>query len=305
MAGNTEGQNVMVQGRIVWTCGNTPFDGKLKTDQNTKQVKLNAAGEQQMEYGFGLAVAKSELVQGKSGWDLWSAMHNQRSLLYPTNVPPSFAMKWKDGDGVDHNGVSFAQREGHAGHIIVAMTTTIKPKFFKYHNGAYEAINEGLKCGDYVQVQVNVKAHPPFGQGKPGLYINPLSVLFLAPGKEIINAPSAEQIFGAQPNMAPPPGAVVDHGMTGMAPSGPMAAPAPSFGQPPNVAPQMIQQQAQAPAPNYGVIPPQYQPQQPAQAPAPQGFPQPNVAPAAQHYPQQAAVGGMPPVPGVPGWPQQ
>lgn len=301
MAGNTEGQNVMTQGRIVWCSGDTPFTGKLKTDQNTKQVKTNAAGEQLVEYGFGLAIAKTELVQGKSGWDLWSAMHNQRSLLYPTNVPPSFAMKYKDGDGVDHNGTPFAQREGHAGHIIVAMTTTIKPKFFRFVNGAYEVINEGIKCGDYVQVQVNVKAHPPFGNGKPGLYINPNSVLFLAPGKEIINAPSAEQIFGAQPNMALPPGAVVDQGVPmGMpAATGPMGMPAP------NMAPQMIaQQQMQAPAPNYGVIPPQYQPQQPAQAPAPQGFPQPNVAPVAQHY-QQPAGGGLPPVPGVPGWPQQ
>lgn len=195
---NTDGQAVMVQGRIVWTSGDL-FNGKLKTEFGTQVPKLNKMGEQMKEFGFGLAVDKNLLQQ--AGPDqpghIWTAMHEEAGKLYPGGqIPPGFSMKYKDGDGMDHQGQPFAKREGHAGHIVLSLTTSLSIKFFKWENAQNIQVNEGIKCGDYVNVQVQVKAHPAIGQGKPGLYLNPMAVQLMGYGAEIINAPSGDQIFG-------------------------------------------------------------------------------------------------------------
>lgn len=296
----TQGRSVLVQGRIVWTNGDL-FAGKAKLDYNTKAPKLNAQGEPLREYGFGLAVPKSVLGQAGPGQpgEIWAAIHEEAFTLFPSRqIPPAFAMKFKDGDGIDDKGQPFAQREGYAGHLIFACTTTLPIKFFKWENGQNIMVNEGIKCGDYVNVQLHIKAHPAVGAGKAGLYLNPNAVQFLGYGKEIVNAPSGDQIFG---NQAPP----VPQGASAMP-----LAPQPGQMLVPQAAPQQPTQTAYAP--NHGVLPPQHQP---APMPAPQAAaptypqavapvmpaptayqPQQTVAPAA--YPQAA------PVPQGQGFPQ-
>jgi hypothetical protein len=278
----------MVQGRIVWTSGDL-FKGKPKLDQNTRQRRVNKQGQEMTEYGFGLAVPKASLGE------IWNKIHEAAYTIYPSRqIPPAFAWKYKDGDGIDHNGVSFAQREGHAGHLIFACVTTLPIKWYKYENGNNILINEGVKCGDYVNVQVQISAHAAQGTGKPGLYINPMAVQFLGFGKEIINAPSGDQIFGA-----------ADPSVQQGASAVPLA-PQPGQMLVPNMAPQ----------PHYAVLPPQMQPPQaapayPQQAPAPQAYPPPlatmqpppfQPAPQAPTYPPQQqfaqpAPVGMPPIP--------
>ena len=281
----TEGRTIMVQGRIVWTSGDL-FQGKPKLDLNTKQPKIDKQGQPIMEYGFGLAVPKSVLNQAEAGQpgEIWSAIHAEAYTLYPSRqLPPGFAWKYKDGDGVDHNGQSFADREGHAEHLIFACTTTIPIKYFRLENGNNFLINEGIKCGDYVNVQLGIKAHGPVGQGKAGLYLNPLAVQLIGYGAAIINMPSGNQIFGtvAPPlpqgasltPLAPMPGPLI--------PSAPMSGPAlapqsiPAYGSPPVV------QQAQA-TPHYGVVPQAFQP----------------AMPQMQGYNQQPAAPAMPQMPG-------
>jgi hypothetical protein len=221
-----------------------------------------------MQYGFGLAVPKpgpaSTPDEVKNFMDMWNAIQSEAMALYPTGqIPPGFSFKYKDGDGVDHKGMPFSSREGYAGHLVYALTTSLPLKFFKYEGGAYVQVKDGIKCGDYVQVQVNVKGHlpKPGTQGKPGLYLNPNMTLFLGFGKEIVNAPDASAVFGA----APPP-----------MPTGASATP---VGGPANFAafgaPEAFQLQAtpaipQAPqTPQWGgqanpnVLPPQFQPPQP------------------------------------------
>lgn len=257
----SNGRSVLVQGRIVWVIGDL-FKGRAKTDYNTRAVKLNAQGEPMMEYGFGLAVPKSvlqQMGQGQPG-EVWAAMHEEAYTLFPSRqIPPSFAMKYKDGDGIDDKGVPFAQREGYAGHVVLACTTSIPIKYFRWENGQNILINDGIKCGDYVNVQLNIKAHPAIGQGKAGLYLNPMAVQFLGYGKEIINTPSGDALFGTQAPqvpmgasatpLAPQPGQMlVPNGMA----TGYAQAPTPSYAQP--AAPQA------APAPHYGVLPQQHQP---------------------------------------------
>ncbi len=254
---DTQGKSVLVQGRIVWTSGDL-FKGRLKTEFGSNIPKLNKQGEQQKEFGFGLAVPKAALAQMEAGQpgEIWAAMHNEAYTLYPSRqLPPAFAMKYKDGDGIDDKGQPFNKREGYAGHIVLALTTTLPIKFFRFDSAAGQnvQINEGIKCGDYVNCQVFVKAHGAIGQGKPGLYLNPMAVQFIGYGAEIINAPSGDQMFG---NQAP------------ALPQGASATPlAPQPGQ--MLVPQPGQMPAQAMAPNYGVLPQQFQP-----APMPAQHPQ-------------------------------
>ncbi len=285
----------MVQGRIVWTSGDL-FKGRQKIDMNTKQPRRNAAGEIMMEYGFGLAVMKASLAQTGAGQpgEIWAAIHAEAMTLYPNGqIPPSFAMKYKDGDTIDDKGISFAQREGYSGHLVFACTTSLPIKYFKYENGNNILINEGIKCGDYVNVQLQIKAHPAFGQGKAGLYLNPNAVQLLGYGKEIINTPSGDAIFGTQALPQYPGASAMPVAPT----AGPLVPPpmgqpfAPPQGQQPSYQPPMP---AAAPQPHYAVVPPAHQPPPGGMpAPAPVGYAQPMQPP---HYPQQQA-GGFPPVP--------
>jgi len=313
MTQTSQGKTVMIQGRIVWTSGDL-FKGKQRTDQNTRAPLMNPDGTPKMEYGFGLAIPKSALQQGQSGFDLWAAMHEEAAQIYPSRqYPPAFAWKYKDGDGVDHNGVPFSQREGHAGHLIFSMTTSLPIKYFRHENGSNILINEGIKCGDYVQVQVQVKAHGAVGQGKPGLYLNPMAVLFLGYGKEIVNQPTGDQIFGTQAPMIPPgasatpiaptnaplvpTGAPQMQPMPGMGYGQPAAAPSPV----PGFGAASVPQQP-AVQPHYGVLPQAHQPQfQQPGMPAPAPVPQQPV----YQQPPQAAPQGMPGIPPMPGYGQR
>lgn len=321
MSQQTQGKNVMVQGRIVWVAGDL-FKGDKKTDQQTKQVKLDQNGQPIMQYGFGLAVPKSVFSQtgpGQPG-EIWAAIQGEVMALYPSGqIPPAFAYKYKDGDGVDHNGAPFNQREGYAGCLIFALTTQIPIKFFRFEGGQNIMVNEGIKCGDYVNVQVSVKAHGAIGTSKPGMYLNPNAVQLVAPGKEIINSPSGDQIFGVQ---APPtPQNYVAPEMGAMPQMGQAPAAMPQMGQPPampqgNFAPQGFtappQQMAPPATPHYGVLPQAHQPSM-QQSPAPTapfgqpGMPmapgQPMAAPTAQFAPPTQSFPN--PGQGFPAQPQQ
>lgn len=288
----SEGKQVLLQGRILWTAGKDVFSGAPRKDAMGKPI-MNQNGEPAMQYGYGLAVPKPgpqstpQEVENFNG--IWNAIQSEAMALYPTgHIPPGFSFKYKDGDGVDHKGVPFANREGYKGCLVFALTTSLPLKFFRYEGGAYVQVNDGIKCGDYVQVQVNVKGHlpKPGTQGKPGLYLNPNLTCFLGYGKEIVNAPDAASVFGA----APPP-------MPSGASATPVGGPAnfANFGQPAQEqAPQGIggfaqppQQQApQAPAwngqQNQQVLPPQFQQQQ--QAPQQQ-----------QQWSQPPQMNGAPP----------
>ena len=199
MSTQANGNNLLLQGRIVWITGSNIFEGKQKTDYNTNAPIFGADGNPTMEYGFGLAVPKlgADGQQHPEFAKLWAALHNEAYTLYPDgNIPPGFAMKYKDGDGIDHNGKKFSDREGHAGHIILTCTTQLSIKFFEFIGGNNVMINTGIKNGDYVNVQINLKAHPAKGQGKAGLYVNPSAVQLIQAGAEIINTPSGDSMFG-------------------------------------------------------------------------------------------------------------
>lgn len=293
---SADGQVVLVQGRIVWVAGDL-FTGKLETIYGSNQPKINPkSGKQDTVYRFGLSVLKSELADPTKG-AIWAAMHAEARLLYPSgHIPPTFAWKYKDGDGVDDQGQPFGQREGYPLCLVFTLSTNIQPRFFRWENGNNIQIASGIKCGDYVNVQVKVVGQM---SAKPGLYLNPMVTQLVAPGKEIINAPSADQVFGAA--MPAPPSNYIppeQPTMPGMAPA-PLAPP----GYPAPAAPAPMPAMT-APPPNYGVLPPAHQPPapagvyppQPAHHMPPPGYPAP--APAHAAPPGYPAPGGMPPIPG-------
>jgi hypothetical protein len=275
----------MVQGRIVYTIGDL-FAGETATTYGTKNPKLNKAGQQYKEYGFGLAVPKSILSQtgiGQPG-EVWARLHEATQMGYPNKpIPTDFNMKWKDGDtGTLKDGTPLNTKEGYPGHIVLSLKTTIPIKFFKYEAGQYFQVNDGIKCGDYVSVQMSINVHTGTN---PCLFLNPNAVLFLGYGKEIVATPSASAVFGSAPP-ALPEGASA----TPISPMGfmmPTQQAAPQFAAPPvmqqapmtqqyqqpQAAPPVMQQQA-APTPHFGVLPQQFQQQQVApQIPAVPGMP--------------------------------
>ncbi len=293
------GSNLTIQGRVVWITGKTLFEGRQKTDYNTKQPLLGNDGQPKVEFGFGLAIPKIDPATGQNTEEyikVWNALHQEAFTIYPSGqLPPAFAMKYKDGDGVDHNGKPFGDREGYPGHIILACTTMIPIKFFKFEGGNNQLVNTGIKNGDYVNVQLNIKAHPAQGNGNAGLYLNPAAVQLIQPGKEIINTPSGNQMFGVQ---AP---AYTGQMVADQVPTMPNITPATPA---PVQAPPAPVQTPAAPA-HYGVVPPQMQPPAgnaatPGQVIAPSIPGQVNPAPPAVHSENQQ----VPMAPGIPTMPQ-
>jgi hypothetical protein len=277
-----ESISVMVQGRVVYTVGDL-FAGETAKIYGTQNPKLNKQGQPYKEYGFGLAVPKTAFTQvgpGEPG-EIWSKMQEAAYTIFPNRViPANFHMKYKDGDtGTNQDGTPVNTKMGYPSHVVFSMKTSIPMKFFRWENGNYIQISDGIKCGDYVSVQVSINAHAGVNAG---LYLNPSAVLFLGYGEAIVNVPSATQIFGSAAPVVPQGASMTPTAPTGfIAPTGApqttgFAGPAQAFGAP---APQMSQQ-AQ---PHYGVLPQVHQPQGFTQAP--QGAPQAPQMP-------------MPPIPG-------
>lgn len=305
----SNGQTVMVQGRVVWTSGSNIFSGKARVDDRTKQPVIDQkTGEQVIEYGFGLAVPKSEIGT------VHQAMQTEALGIYPSGqLPPTFAWKFKDGDGVDHNGQPFSSRTGYAGHYVLACTTRIPIKFFVFDRSTNQnvLVNEGIKCGDYLNVQLQVKAHGPIGQGKAGLYLNPMAAQLIGYGEEIVNAPSGNDIFGLQAPPTPQGASVTPIGGSAQLLPSTATTAMPGMAQAP------APQQAAAPEAqaHYGVLPPQHQPQQantamPGMAQAvgkAHSVPQPAANPMGampgmtQAPAPQAAANPMGAMPGMPG----
>lgn len=211
MSGTTAAATVLATGRIVW---GDLFKGTPKLDDNDQPVIDPETGAQVIEYSFGLAIPKSEFTQDKMGpggpAEIWAVMQRQAMLAYGNQQPPQkFSWKYKDGDGFDHNNKPFAEREGYAGHLVFALSTRIPFEVVKWDDATkkYYPVREGIKCGDYVQVQLNIKAHsgnPQKRNAVGGVYLNPLAALFVGYGKEIVNGPTAEMRFGNQAPTLPP-----------------------------------------------------------------------------------------------------
>lgn len=190
-------------GRIIW---GHPTKARDKINKDTKQKVLKADGSPAQQWSFGVAFDKATFQS-----HIWPAMAAEAATAYPQGVPGKFSWKYTDGDSVDGEGKPYNQREGYAGCFVLAISSELMaPPVFKLVNGAYQQLPaDGIKCGDYVSLGLNIKVNVPTDRTHtPGLYINPQAVEFVGYGTEIVSQGTADPnaIFkGAQHQL--PPGA--------------------------------------------------------------------------------------------------
>ncbi len=262
-------------GRIVW---GHPTKARPRTDQKTKQVLLDQQGNPRQSWSFGVAFDKATFQQ-----HIWPALAAEAATAFPQGAPPAFAWKYVDGDGVDREGKPFNQREGYAGCYVLSISTELQaPPIFKFANGAYQQLAaDGIKCGDYVAVGLNLKANVPTDRTQtPGIYINPTAVEFVGYGTEIVSAGTADPnaIFKGQHHALPPGASATPIGAPAGAPGMPGTGQAPAYAPP-------------------GGPPPGYPPQQPQYAPPaaqPGGYPAPQAAPGGYPPPAYDFAAGQP-----------
>lgn len=268
-----------------------------KTDTKRQPVK-KPDGSPVMIRSFGVAYPKEVF-----NTQIWPIMYAAASGVFGGQQPPPiFSYKYKDGDGVDRQGRPYNQREGYAGHCVIHFETQFDLIAFRFNpqTGGHDQITENdYKTGDYIAVSCAIEGNKPAdATHTPGLFINPNGVLHVGNGDAIVNAPSADQMFGGVNVGALPPGALPP----GSAPSVPAGAPnPPGFagampGHPPQ--PQAPAAPAMQPVPGYGAPPAPGN-----NAPALAGYPVAPAAPAAPAAPVYQPQPQAPAAPAVPGQP--
>jgi hypothetical protein len=244
-------------GRLVW---GHPAKSQIKKHQDgaMKGQPVIRDGKQVEVWSFGVAFNKAEFQR-----DIWPIMSQEAATGYPAGIPPRFAWKYQDGDGIDSKGQPFNQREGYAGcYVLTFSSELMATPIFKLENGAYRQLDpKEIKTGDYVSVGGNVKVNVAVGTNTPSLYVNPRAVELVGYGTEIVGQGAADPnaLFGGRVHQLPPgasavpvmsPGGV---GMPGTAPMQPaMTAPGGMPGAP--VAP--MQPAFTPPAPVAPMAPP-------------------------------------------------
>lgn len=195
------------------------FKLEPKVDPNTNQPKLNDQGVPVKECFFALAIPKTD----PNFNTVWAAMSAAAREKYPTIFDangnctnPKFSWKYQDGDGVDGNGQSVKDKPGFAGHHILKFATQYPPKC--YPHGKYDAMNQyadpdqHIKRGYYIRVAGMVRDNGVDLNNRnghrPGIFLSPNLVEFIAFGEEIQSGPDASKVFGgAAPIGALPAGA--------------------------------------------------------------------------------------------------
>lgn len=252
---------------------------------NKGVVKLDALGQPLKNYFFAIAIAKQP---GHTHWantDWGAQIWAEGNRAHPNFAPhPTFSWKIEDGDSVVPNkkGKKNCDREGHAGHWILKLSSNFPIDKTYNANGTAPMPPEAFKPGHYVQVSLSVKGNTG---DTPGVYLNPQMVALSGYGTEIESGPDvAEAGFGAAPL---PQGASAAPLAAALPIPGASALPAaPSLPQPvaPAAAPSLPSPVPVMPNPAFlaaSVAP---------AAPAPQA---PPAAPVAAAYQMTALAGGF------------
>lgn len=261
-------------GRIV---GGSIYEASTTNRKGEPLVYKNGADKNKprSEYWFTVAIPKTPADNGHWantpwGQQIWGVGHAAHPLVAGL---PGYSWKVSDGDDTSPNpkstppGKRNCDIEGWAGNWIVRLKGGIMPKVYQLDpsgKGLVQIVEPGFaKPGHYAQVFMQCEGNG--ASETPGVYLNPVYVLWRAFGKELSFGPSlsAAQFDGSAPL---PPGASAI----------PLAssAPAPSAGG----------GSAQAPAPGHSSAP-----AAPGTPPAPTASAAP-VAPA----PSPGAGGSIP-----------
>lgn len=185
-------------GRIVW---GHPTKPRPATDDNNNP-KLGADGQQLMETSFGLAIPRAEFEQ-----HVWPLMAAEAAKGYPQGAPSHFAWKMTQEHEIQKKtNRPYSEKEGYAGHVVLAVSTTLEPPgAFKWDGARWQQMQpDEIKCGDWVQCEINFKVNVPSkSTHTPSMYVNPRAIAFVGYGEPIQSG------FQADPNAAfgngPPP----------------------------------------------------------------------------------------------------
>lgn len=190
---------------------------EVKRDDNN-QPKIGSDGQPEHEVFLALAVHKSDPHLPA----FIAAIQNQARAEFPhlftdgsgVASHPQFAWKYIDGDtGVDTQGKPVNTKTGYAGHVIFKMQTKFVPACF--HSGRYNAMEQiqdpenTIKRGYYVRVATTISGNGVAASNrahKPGMFLSPNMIEFVAPGEEIRSGPDAAAAFGGAPAPVLPPG---------------------------------------------------------------------------------------------------
>lgn len=187
-------------GRIVW---GHPCKPRPATD-NRGQPKLNKEGNQMMEVSFGLAIPEAEFHS-----QVWPHMAAEIQKGFPNGTPGNFSYKMTQPHEIDNKGKPYSEREGYAGHVVLAVSTVLEPPAVFQWDGAkwVQMQAEAIKTGDYVQAEINFKVNVPTDRTHtPSIYVNPRQLAFVGYGTEIKSGITADPnaAFGAGPAALPP-----------------------------------------------------------------------------------------------------
>ena len=195
---------------------------QAQKDMETNKPLMNDDGTPQM--GVFMALAFPKLVNGQANPEFaafWALLQQEAAQAWPSLFPqgasgpcinPRFSWKYQDGDGVDQNGKSVAQKPGFAGHHVI-----------KFYSGfAVRCYNEGqfsphqelqkpddvIKRGDWVRIVGDVRGNNATGNQVPGISLYPSLVSFLGrdPAGRISSGPEAAAAFGGASVGYVPPG---------------------------------------------------------------------------------------------------
>lgn len=214
-------------GRIVQ--GNPLVGNQAKDDYGA--LVFNQDGTPKLNYYMGLAISK----QDPAAQQLIAKIDAEARAAWPNLFDPAtgecrdkkFSIKYFDGDGFDHNGKAFAEREGMAGHWIIRLQSNYPLRSYDGMAGNVEITDpERIYRGCYAVAAIEVKTNGATGTNTRGLYINSQGVQMVGHGERILGGANPDELFGAA-GAAIPQGAYVPAGMS----TTPVAPPAPAVMQ--------------------------------------------------------------------------
>ena len=227
------------------------------TDQQGNPLTIKSgpnAGQPRSDYFVAVAVPKDS-----PDWPAFKALVDaEAKAAWPQgqHSSPKFSNKIIDGDGMDDNGKSNADKPGFAGCWVVRFSSGFAPALWARSKVLPEHMRSPdpesfvqvtdpsvLKRGYFIRVAGNVAGNN--NQQSPGLYMNYNMVELVGYGDEIVSGPTASMAFGS-PAAAP----------TGQSAPAPTAAapaasaPAPQPTASPTEAPEPYTAYAEVPAPS-------------------------------------------------------
>lgn len=179
-------------------------------DMDTNQP-LFENGQPVMGVYFALAFPKV-LPNGKLNTEFdafFGGLRQVAAASWPTLFPqgangpcshPQFSWKYQDGDGVNKQGKSVADKPGFKGHHIIKFYTSYPVRCFNEgHFAAHEELqkpDEVIKRGFWLRVFGETKSNNASGTKVPGIVLYPKLVSFVERGEEIVSGPDAQQALG-------------------------------------------------------------------------------------------------------------